>query len=181
MRFDRDPLSWLRAHRPNLVIVGSRSDVWIGDSSHALAEPGGKLTNSPREKKQLWAGGLRAEISQLTGVGVPVLIVHPVPVIRIGGGGCAAILTLLDRGCRGAVARSRVDSELRPTLSAERSAVKGLHARVLDLEPELCTAATCSSTQRGIPMYLDQYHLSVVGSIRLAPAFYRAIRATART
>jgi peptidoglycan/LPS O-acetylase OafA/YrhL len=179
-RFDRESLAWLVSHKPNLVIISSRADSWIEDASYALAAPGSQLTSSPTEKQRLWTAGLRAEVSALTQAGIPSLVVHPVPRITEQGGDCAAVLTFLDRGCNGNVARSKVDRELRRTLLAEKAAVNGLNAKLLDLEPELCTRSRCSGMLNGVPMYRDTIHLSVVGSVALSPVFYRAIVTTAR-
>jgi len=178
--FNHGSLAWLLRHRPNLVIIGARSDTWIEHRANKLALPGHPLTGSTEAKARLWTEGLRSEISELTRVGVPVVVVHPVPVIAIDSGACAAVLAFLDSGCAAAVSRARVDRELARTLVAEKRAIAGLDAHILDLEPELCTARECPSTVRGVPMYRDQYHLSVVGAISLEPVFFRTIREDAR-
>jgi peptidoglycan/LPS O-acetylase OafA/YrhL len=180
-RFDRLSLRWLARARPTLVIVGTRADPWIEDPHYGLAPANTRsFSHTAPTKEVLWAAGLRSEIQLLDRAGVPVIVVHPVPMIALDDGACAVIDVLVDR-CHGSIQRKRVDRQLRRTLVAEGSAVRGFKtASILDLESEICTPTTCSTSHDGVVMYRDSGHLSVHGALTLTPAFFAAIAGHAR-
>src|SRR5262249_11561205 len=139
---------------------------------------GGPWTDTPSTKAAVWEEGLRSEIQSLNHVGVPVVVVHPVPVVPASPYGCATLLVLTDN-CSSAESRVQADRRLRRTLSAEQRAVRGLDATVLNLEGELCSAHVCASTRGNVITYRDTQHLSIPGALTLTPRFRRVIAAAA--
>ncbi len=175
-RFDRLSLRWLARARPSLVIIGVRGDPWIEDPLYGLGAANSQsFSHTASGKEALWAAGLSSEIRLLDRAGVPVIVVHPVPTIALDDGACAVIDVLVNR-CQGSIQRKRVDQQLRRTLAAEDSAVRGIKtASVLDLESEICAPTTCSTSHHSVVMYRDSGHLSVRGALTLTTAFFAAI------
>jgi len=179
MHANRVFLSWLLSTRPSLVIVGMRSDEMIADPAWGLAAGNGTPIHTAVGKTRLMALGLRSEIVALSRVGVPVLVVHPVPEVGVDRGACAVLL-LLNGRCFTSRSRALVDRALRRTLAAEQLALRGLRSgSLLDVENDLCTTTRCPSARNGVSLYADNFHLSMVGASTLTPAFYKAIAARA--
>jgi peptidoglycan/LPS O-acetylase OafA/YrhL len=86
--FVRRSLAWIVAHRPRLVIIGSRSDDWIEDPAFAVIGTGRGLTTDAG-KEAAFAHGLRRSVSALSGAGIPVVVVHPIPELQADPGSCA--------------------------------------------------------------------------------------------
>jgi hypothetical protein len=85
---------------------------------------------------------------------------------------------LLVHACTRANDRATIDRRLARTLAAERSAVAGLDATLLDLEASFCDASRCHTDRGGVLLYRDREHLSVAGAERLEPIFARLIART---
>jgi peptidoglycan/LPS O-acetylase OafA/YrhL len=181
-RFVTASLAALLRARPSLVIIGTRSDAWIESSDHGLGKLGGNgVAYGASTKAVLLASGLRSEAVALTNADIPVVIVHPVPLLAVDQPGCAVIL-IMTGGCNGTVSRRAADAELRRTLDAELEAVHGLpQASVLNLEDEICERTKCSIERAGVTMYRNINHLSIPGALTLTPEFSHVIRAHART
>src|SRR5260221_6776239 len=93
-----------------------------------------KLSYDSKEKAALWTRGLRTEVSALNRAGIPVIVVHPVPVLPVNQEGCAVVRVITGR-CRASRSRAEVDQELRPARTAEVAALHGLAgAWALDFE-----------------------------------------------
>jgi peptidoglycan/LPS O-acetylase OafA/YrhL len=182
-RFNRGSLTALVRARPRLVIIAARTDSYIDGTVASLgALNTERLDDSPRIKARLFTRGLRRELVALNAVDVPVIVVHPIPVLRENQQGCAVILLLLG-ACRGSLPRRVVDRELSRSIASENHALSGLpSSSSIDVESQLCSADTCSNRRAGagLVMYRDTEHLSVKGALALTPEFYAAIIAHAR-
>jgi peptidoglycan/LPS O-acetylase OafA/YrhL len=173
-------LAALERLRPSLVIVAGRTDAWLNGRSHVIGTAGGGATSSPAVKARLYERALRAEATQLGRRGIPLVVVHPVPLLKSDQPGCAVVLLLVGR-CRGAVSRAAAAAELAPAVAAERGALAGLSgAWLLDFEDALCSPAACSARKNGVATYRNVNHLSVPGSLLLTRRFEAEIRAHAR-
>jgi len=162
--------------RPRLVVIAARSDVMVGDARIAIARPGGVLTNSSSLKPRIYQGALREELSELDRLGIRSLVVHPVPRLRQDEAACAVVMLALRR-CSGLLSRDQVDDELRPAVTAESRAARGIPlASVMSVEDAICGKSRCSASRDGVPMYRDRDHLSVPGSLTLTGRFEAAIR-----
>jgi hypothetical protein len=181
VRFALGSLPALLRARPSLVVIAARSDAYIGQSSVGLALPGrGALAYDQTQKASLWVRGLRDELTALNGAGIPVLVVHPVPVLPVDQNACA-VIRVISGGCRASLSRRLIDRQLQTARAAEIAAARGLPSvTALDFENELCGPKRCS-TQRGKRiMYRNENHLSVAGALTFTRAFYREITAHAR-
>ena len=184
--FNRRSLENLLRARPALVIIAARTDWYLnapgaGQASVA-ALTSRRWTGNPSRKATLFTRGLHDEIKALNAAGVPVVLVHPVPVLPINEQGCAAVLLMLN-GCRKSLPRSTVETTLRAARRVEDTALAGqLAAWSVDFEDELCSRRDCASRRSdGLVMYRDEDHLSVDGAQTLEPEFFKVIRSRATT
>jgi peptidoglycan/LPS O-acetylase OafA/YrhL len=181
---NRRSLAALLRARPSLVIIAARTDAYIDGTAATLGKlDGDSVERSPARKARLFVDGLRTELQALNRIGVPVIVVHPIPLLPENEQTCAVVLLMLS-SCRGSLSRVAVDRELRAAIAVENEAMQGLPlSPSLDFESELCTRDRCASRRAhgGLIMYRDEDHLSVDGSLTLAPEFYDAIRAHAAT
>jgi peptidoglycan/LPS O-acetylase OafA/YrhL len=178
--FNAQTLQRLISSRPSLVVIASRTDKYLQDSSIGLATSDGPMTHDPTAKAQLWLHALRAMLEDLEAAGVPVLLVHPVPAVPPMPEQCAVLRILLER-CGSSVPRAVAAERLARALRIEREAVAGARsARALDLTAVLCPDGLCVSSRAGVPIYRDAQHLSVDGALELTDLFSRAIGAQTR-
>jgi peptidoglycan/LPS O-acetylase OafA/YrhL len=183
-QFNARSLAALTGLRPSLVIIAARTDAYIGSPDAELASiDSSTYHRDPAVRSRLFEQGLRRELTALTARGIPVIVIHPIPVLPVNQQACAVVLLLVS-SCRGTLPRSRVDAQLRTAIAVERAAMRGLPlVSTLDFEAKLCGETECSSRRPGggLIMYRDQDHLSVAGAITLKNAFYDAILAHATT
>ena len=175
--FAQQSLRALVRDRPSLVIFSIRSDGYIDVPRYRVGRlDSSQLTANATAKQTLWAGALRSEFRELSRHGIPVLLVHPIPLAPINAPACASVLVLVD-DCGGkTLPRRKVDSELARTLAAERAAVAGVpDTRLLDLEGQFCSRTSCVTERHGVRLYFDELHLSQAGSKLLEPQFAAAI------
>ncbi len=126
VRFALGSLPALLRARPSLVVIAARSDAYINQSDVGLGLPGrGALSYDPARKAALWVTGLRAELAALTGAGIPVLVVHPVPVLPVDQDACA-VIRVISGGCRASLSRRSIDRQLQAARAAEIAAIRGL-------------------------------------------------------
>ncbi len=150
--FNRRSLENLLRARPALVIIAARTDWYLnapgaGQASVA-ALTSRRWTGNPSRKATLFTRGLHDEIKALNAAGVPVVLVHPVPVLPINEQGCAAVLLMLN-GCRKSLPRSTVETTLRAARRVEDTALAGqLAAWSVDFEDELCSRRGREPTAR---------------------------------
>jgi peptidoglycan/LPS O-acetylase OafA/YrhL len=184
--FNRRSLENLLRARPALVVIAARTDWYLnapgpGQASVA-ALANRRWTGDPSRKATLFTEGLHDEIKALNAARVPVVLIHPVPVLPINEQGCAAVLLMLN-GCRKSLPRSAVERSLRAARRVENNALHGQRAAwSVDFEDELCSTHDCASRRSdGLVMYRDQDHLSVDGARTLAPEFFEIVRSRAAT
>ncbi len=178
--FGTQSIDYLVRSRPSLVVLATRTDFYLQNPKDGLAVGSGDdFTYDDAEKAALWRQALRATLRRLNAAGVPVLLVHPIPVLPLDQRTCAVVRVLMGK-CSDSESRSSVDSWLRRARRAEKAAVAGLERTwILDFENRLCGKKRCSSVKDGISLYRDSRHLSIDGSLYLAGDFERAIRAHA--
>ena len=183
-RFNRLSLKNLVRSQPSLVIIAARTDWYLrapGAGQASVAELSStRWTSDPIRKAALFTQGLRGEVRALNAAGVPVVFVHPIPVLPINEQACAVIL-LIFHGCRGSLRRAAVDVSLRAARQVENNALRSQTAAwSVDFEQNLCSAQACASRRRdGLMLYRDRDHLSVEGARLLTPEFDAVIRAHA--
>jgi peptidoglycan/LPS O-acetylase OafA/YrhL len=163
-RFNAGTLAALTEMRPDVAVLASRSDFYVGDAA---------------ARAQLWERGLAAVIARLNAVGTHVVVIHPIPRLEAAPYGCA-VLTILIKACSGAVGRLAADRERKLAVSAENAAVAGaVSASALDLDDVLCGPTRCAGAHAGTWTYRDSNHLTVAGSLLLTDTFSRIFEAGA--
>ena len=176
-RFNDGALSALTALRPNVVLLASRSDYYVGDPDVSLRPAGSARSTRERgEKARLWQDGLGAVIERLNALGAHVVVIHPIPKLPAAPHGCA-VLTILVKSCSGSVDRGAADRERQLAVAAERAAVAGAtDATALGFDDMLCDDDRCSGAHAGTWTYRDINHLTVAGSLLLTDRFARVLR-----
>jgi hypothetical protein len=167
--------------RPNVVVTSARADAYIGRAVIGLGSPNGDITHLAQAKGQLYSQGLASTLRRLNDAGVPVVIVHPVPVVQSNSVYECAVIRILTESCVRSVARSAVDQSLQPSVDAGNRAVRTAPAAwALDFRNRLCNRDRCTGKHGNTLLYRDKNHLSVDGALELTNEFYRAILAHAR-
>jgi peptidoglycan/LPS O-acetylase OafA/YrhL len=156
--FNAATLKALTRMRPDVAVLASRSDFYVG--------------NVPARARE-WQRGLASVIDRLNAVGTHVVVVHPIPRLEAAPQGCA-VVTILVKACTGAVSRPAADRERKLAVSAEKSAVAGARdASALAFDDLLCGASRCTGAHAGRWTYRDTNHLTVAGSLLLTERFAR--------
>jgi hypothetical protein len=155
-RFNAATMDALTRMRPDVVVLASRSDFYVGDAA---------------ARAQDWQRGLTSVIERLNAVGTHVVVVHPIPRLEAAPHGCAA-LTIIMQACSGAVSRPAADRERQVAVAAEKAAVAGArNASWVDFDDLLCGAQRCAGSHAGTWTYRDSNHLTVSGSLLLTERF----------
>ena len=179
MRFNADALRELIRRRPNLVVIGARTDLYLSESDFSFGQADGPMTDDVDRKQQLWTLDLEREIAELNRVGVPVVVLHPVPALPTGSEDCAVLL-LLTHECGGTIPRTEADRDLKRVQDVENTAVAGHRAWVVGFEDDLCPDGRCSSRRRNLILYRNTDHLSVPGALTLTGQFATTVIRRAR-
>jgi hypothetical protein len=174
--------------RPSLVVDAARTDKYVdaygagdtGGDQYGLGIPGGPLSRRSAARARLWEEGLLRTLRRLNGVGTPVLVVHPIPIVGATPAACA-VVRILASECRASVARESALAELAPIVRIEDDAVhRAPVASAVGFANELCGPATCASERGTTVTYWDPTHLSVDGARMLTGDFFRLVEAHAR-
>jgi hypothetical protein len=165
-RFTHQAVSRLVHLRPNLVILASRTDVYLGNATEAAA--------------LRWQQRLTRILGRLNRVDVPVVIVHPVPRLPISPDRCA-VVSILTSSCGSSRRRVDVERELGRADAVEQAAAASAPlTATVDLNDDLCSRSNCTTMRNGALLYRDDEHLSVQGALTLTGRFTRIVAANAR-
>ncbi len=176
---DRVGLRTILALRPALVFLVNRTDDYV-DGPIGLAQSGGAVRHEHGERLRLWTTGLRSDLATFSRASIPVVVVKQVPRISDAPTECA-VVRVLTRTCSASAPRAAVDAELAPSRAANERAAHGLPGvSSLDLENSFCTARGCSTIAGNRILYVDAYHLTVLGARRVTGRFATAIHSHAR-
>lgn len=179
-RFGSETLAYLIRSKPSLVVLAARTDAYLQGSDFSLGKVGGgPLTNDTQAKARLWQRALTSVLRRLNKAGIPVLVVHPVPVLPNAPDGCA-VGRILAGECASTVSRKSVDSWLALSRRVENASIASAPATwALDFENEICGKSSCSTVRDGVIQYRDFRHLTVAKALTLTDSFYRSIVAHA--
>ncbi len=175
-RFGSETLAFLVRSKPSLVILATRTDAYLQGSDFSLGKVGsGTLTSDTQAKARLWQSALTSTLLRLNNAGIPVLLVHPVPVLPSPPDGCAVARILMGK-CGSTVSRQTVDSWLALSRRVENASIARTPATwALDFENEICAQSACSTMRDGIVQYRDYRHVSIAEALALTGSFYRAV------
>jgi peptidoglycan/LPS O-acetylase OafA/YrhL len=175
-------VSELVALKPRLVVISSRADKYIAQSDISFTGAGSALVASTQAAKaQRYELGVERVAARLTRAGIPVLLVQPVPLMRVAPDNCATLLVITER-CTAHVPRAAATAELASALAANQHvAERNAHVSTVSFLGVLCDKSDCSTRSHGRENYRDAEHLSVAGALALTPEFERLISRYAAT
>ncbi|MGD0272506.1 MAG: acyltransferase family protein [Gaiellaceae bacterium] len=178
--FGSKSIDYMVKTKPSLVVLVTRTDFYLQNPDDGLAVVGdGGFTFTSAGKARLWRRALHSTLMRLNAAGVPVLLVHPIPVLPLDQQTCAIVRILLG-ACSSSLPRSSVDNWLRLAVETENAGAAGVKlTKVLDFENQLCGKNRCTTVKNGVSLYRDSRHLSVDGALTLTGTFERAIVAHA--
>ena len=178
--FGSKSIDYIVRTKPSLVVLATRTDFYLQNPDDGLGLVGkGGLTFSDAGKARLWRQALRSTLLRLNNAGVPVLLVHPIPVLPLDQATCAIVRILLGE-CASSLPRSSVDRWLRLAIKTENAgAAVAKRTWILDFENQLCSKNRCATVKNKVSLYRDSRHLSIDGALTLTGTFQRAIVARA--
>jgi hypothetical protein len=162
--------------RPAAVVIANRSGGYVRPEVgwRTVARDDGGRADSVAEAAALYRKGLEPVVRELTDAGIPVVVVAAVPEMD----GYTDRTSLLSSAFGSqAFEVGRADSEdfRRPALDVEQALAAEYPGVVVhDPIPALCDDQTCSTDRDGAPVYQDETHLSLAGSLLLADGLAEA-------
>ncbi len=179
--WQRSIVDYARAERPDVVVIANRSAGYVHPEwgwRTAARDDGGRA-DSVDEAAALWRRGLEPVVADLTRAGVGVVIIGAVP--EMTGYTDRTSLLAAAIGSRDfEVSRQDSEADRRPALDVENAVARAYPGVIVyDPNPALCGDESCSATRDGTPVYQDETHLAVPGSLLLADGLASAINRAA--
>jgi hypothetical protein len=158
------------AERPAVVVIANRSAGYVrpGADWRTIARDDGGRAESAEEAVDLYREGLAPVLAPLSEAGIPVVVIAAVPEMT-GYTDRTSLLSSAFGTQAFEVGRDEAEEFRRPALEVEQElAAQYPGVSVHDPIPALCDDAVCSTDRDGSPVYQDETHLSVPGSLLLA-------------
>ncbi len=169
-RFVQGTIDELVRRRPSLLILASRTDRHLGAEQHL---PSAEISQLAAD----WQRRLSITLDRLNRAGIPVLIVHPIPILARSPDRCA-VLRILTGTCGSSVSRTTAEHALAAATAVENAAATtASNTSTISINSHLCSGDSCSTMHGNTVLYLNRDHLSIQGALSLTPAFEAAIRA----
>jgi peptidoglycan/LPS O-acetylase OafA/YrhL len=169
-------VDYATTERPDAVIIANRSAGYVHPEwdYRTAARDDGSAATSVAEAADLWRKGLTPVVRDITGAGVPVMFVAAVPEMT----GYEVRTSVLGVGDPFEVSRSQSEADRKPALDVETSLAERFPGvSVFDPNPSLCTSTTCTADGPDGPIYQDETHLSLAGSLKLTDRLAEALSA----
>ncbi len=163
--------------QPAVVVIANRSGGYVRPANgwRTVARDDGSRADSTDEAAALYAKGLEPVVRELADAGIPVVIIAAVPEMD----GFTDPTSLLSEafGPRAfEIPRSDAEAYRDPAWQVEQALAEDYPGvTVYDPIPDLCPGETCSTEREGQPVYQDETHLAVPGSLLLADGVAAAI------
>ncbi len=158
------------AERPAAVVITNRSGGYVRPDIgwRTVERDGGGRADSTDEAVDLYRAGLEPIVAQLSEAGIPVIIMAAVPEMT-GYTDRTSLLSSAFGSQAFEIGRDEAEEFRRPALEVEQAlAAKHPGVTVHDPIPALCTEDTCSTERDDAPVFQDETHLAVPGSLLLA-------------
>jgi hypothetical protein len=175
--WQREIVEYALAEHPAAVVIANRSagNVHPEWEWRTAARDDGSKAASVDEAAALWKRGLEVVVSDLSAAGIPVLIIGAVPEMT-GYTDRTSLLSSAFGSQSFEISRADSEADRRPALDVEQGlAATYPRVSVFDPNPSLCGTDTCSADRDGTPVYQDETHLSVPGSLLLTDGLEQAI------
>jgi peptidoglycan/LPS O-acetylase OafA/YrhL len=165
-------LAYALKSSPELVVIANRPYVNGMTGGTTLLDAGGRVPGDSEASVAAWIDAMEGVVDPLLSAGVAVLIVEPVPEASYDVPPTGMLHLGRARSTLGeALAARQVPRE------ADQMVVQGNPGvRLFDPVPLLCDDRVCPDVVEGEFLYADPRHLSVAGSLRLAPSLADAVR-----
>jgi peptidoglycan/LPS O-acetylase OafA/YrhL len=176
-RFYEQSVRLIERRRPDLVVIGSTTTRYLEEKQFGLiVGSDGPTARTPAAKAVAWERAMHRTVRRLDALGIPSLVVHPVP--KFPGWdlrGCAAGRVAIDEfTCGRSETRRHAQQRGATALAAERQAIADVPlASGLSLDARLCSPTRCSTDRGRTWIYHDGDHLSIDGAESLTPLFER--------
>ena len=167
--WQRAVIDWALQARPEAVIIANLSTGYLRPEMgwRTAARDDGGRAGSQAEAATLWRRGLTPILRSLTSAGIPVVLVGAVPQMP---GYTVRTSTLGGRPFERQ--RDEATKERQPAMAVERDIAAGIAGvTIIDPLPVLCDARSCPAERDGKPLYQDETHLSLRGSLLLTDLF----------
>ncbi len=164
--------------RPAAVVIANRSGGYVRPDKdwRTIARDDGSRTADQDEATELYADALGDVVTELNDAGVPVVVIASVPEM-VGFSNRTSLLSEAFGSQVFTVDRADAEDDRSPALAVEQTLAERLAGVVVyDPNPDLCFDDLCAVERDGEPVYQDQYHLAVPGSLRLVDGIGGTIR-----
>ena len=169
--WQRSALSYALSSSPVAVVIANRSAGYVHPEWgwRTAATDEGDAATSVAQAAGLWEQGIDAIVAPLREAGIPVVIIAAVPEMPEFTDQRSLFSQAF--GSRPyEVPRKQSIQDRRPALDAEESvATRHPGTLIFDPIPAMCPTETCFSAVDGVLRYQDETHLTVDGSVLLAP------------
>lgn len=158
------------AERPAAVVITNRSGGYVRPDIgwRTVERDGGGRAESTDEAVSLYRAALEPVVAQLSEAGIPVIIMAAVPEMT-GYTDRTSLLSSAFGSQAFEIGRDEAEEFRRPALEVEQAlAERYPGVTVHDPIPALCRDDVCSTERDGSPVYQDETHLAVPGSLLLA-------------
>jgi peptidoglycan/LPS O-acetylase OafA/YrhL len=165
------------AERPAAVVITNRSGGYVrpGVGWRTIERDGGGRAESAQEAVDLYRRGLEPVVERLSAAGIPVVIVAAVPEMT-GYTDRTSLLSSAFGSQAFEIGRDEAERFRLPALEVEQALAAQYPGVVVhDPMPALCPGDVCSTERDGSPVYQDETHLAVPGSLLLADGLEDAI------
>ena len=162
-------VAYALAERPAAVVIANRSGGYVrpGIGWRTIERDGGGRADSVDEAVDLYRAALAPVVEELSAAGIPVIIVAAVPEMT-GFTDRTSLLSNAFGSQAFEIGREEAEEFRLPALEVERAlASQYPGVFVHDPVPVLCPDV-CSTERDGSPVYQDETHLAVPGSLLLA-------------
>lgn len=165
------------AERPAAVVIANRSGGYVrpGVGWRTIERDGGGRAESAAEAVELYRKGLEPVVERLSAAGIPVIIVAAVPEMT-GYTDRTSLLSSAFGSQAFEIGRDEAEQFRLPALDVEQAIAAQYPGVVVhDPMPALCVDDICSTERDGSPVYQDETHLAVPGSLLLADGLEDAL------
>jgi peptidoglycan/LPS O-acetylase OafA/YrhL len=156
--------AWLWADPPDVIVRANASELFLGGAD------GWSVTRGALEGAAAYQAALRVFLKQADGLGIPVVLVHPVPKLSVeerfavGAELCSMVsLVLVPERCGLSIDRQEAQDARSIGVGVEQEAATQ-QTILVDLFDALCPADPCREREHGIWLYQDERHLSVASA-----------------
>jgi peptidoglycan/LPS O-acetylase OafA/YrhL len=164
-------LKYALSSKPDAVVIANRSAGYVHPEWNwrTAATPDGGSATSVTEAAALWQQGIEEVVAPLRAAGIPVLIIAAVPEMPT----FSDQRSLFSQTFGSKPYEKKTEqaiSDRAPALQGEQAVASGHPGTfIYDPIPVLCSADTCLSAVDGVMRYQDETHLTLDGSLLLAP------------